>query len=83
MSKLAIILVREGPKSRNKTMVDISVKYYTGYCSKNKFLLQTMADKVLRHFVVKFDLSVLVPSPQNNVEFSISSVAQSTAPSQH
>ena len=37
MSKLAIIFPREGPKSLNKAMVDISIKYYTGYFSKNKF----------------------------------------------
>ena len=36
MSKLAIIFPREGPKSLNKAMVDISIKYYTGYFSKNK-----------------------------------------------
>ena len=35
--KLAIIFPREGPKSLNKAMVDISIKYYTGYFSKNKF----------------------------------------------
>ena len=26
-------------------MVDISIKYYTGYFGKNRFLLQTMGDK--------------------------------------
>ena len=37
MSKLAIIFLWEGPKSRNKAMVDISIKYYTGYFGKSKF----------------------------------------------
>ena len=37
MNKLAIIFPREGLKSLNKAMVDISIKYYTGYFSKNKF----------------------------------------------
>ena len=37
MSKLAIIFPREGPKSLNKAMVDISIKYYTGYVRKNNF----------------------------------------------
>ena len=37
MSKLAIIFPREGPNSLNKAMVDISIKYYTGYFRKNKF----------------------------------------------
>ena len=37
MSKLAIIFPREVPKSLNKVMVGISIKYYTGYFSENKF----------------------------------------------
>ena len=37
MSKLAIIFPQEGRKSLNKAMVDISIKYYTGEFSKNKF----------------------------------------------
>ena len=37
MSKLAMIFPQEGPKSWNKAVVDISIKYYTGYFSKNKF----------------------------------------------
>ena len=37
MSKLAIIFPRERPKSLIKAMVDISIKYYIGYFSKNKF----------------------------------------------
>ena len=37
MSKLAIIFPQEGPKSLNKAMVDISIKYYTGYFRKNNF----------------------------------------------
>ena len=57
MSKLAIIFLWEGPKSRNIAMVDISIKDYTGYFSKNKFCRQ-WATKVLRHLVVKFDFVV-------------------------
>ena len=41
MSMLAIIYPWEEPKSRNKAMAGISIKYYTGYFSKNKF---TVAD---------------------------------------
>ena len=37
MRKLAIIFPREGPKSLNKAMADISIKYYTGYFRKNNF----------------------------------------------
>ena len=37
MSKLAIIFPREGPKSPNEAMLDISIKYYTGYFRKNNF----------------------------------------------
>ena len=37
MSKLAIIFPREGRKSLNKAMVDISIKYYTGYFRQNNF----------------------------------------------
>ena len=36
MSRLAIILPQKEPGYRNKAMADISVKYYTGYFSKNK-----------------------------------------------
>ena len=39
------------------------------------------ATKVLRHFVIK--LNFWASSPQNNVDFSISSTAQTTAPTQH
>ena len=37
MNKLAIIFPREGPKSLNKVMADISIKNYTGYFRKNNF----------------------------------------------
>ena len=42
------------------------------------------ATKVLRHLVVKFDFwSLFAPfPPKNNVDFSISSTAQSTPPTQ-
>ena len=39
MSKLAILFPREGPKSLNKAMVDISMKYYTGYFRENNFFV--------------------------------------------
>ena len=45
MSKLAIIFPREGPKSLNKAMVDISIKYYTAISAKTSFLFQTMGNK--------------------------------------
>ena len=35
--KLAIIFPRKGPKSLNKAMVYITIKYYTGYFRKNIF----------------------------------------------
>ena len=46
------------------------------------------ATKVLRHLVVKLDLGASwshfpPPSPQNNVDFSISSTGQTTAPARH
>ena len=45
------------------------------------------ATKVLRHLVIKLNFwaswSHFPPSPQNNVAFSISSTAQTTAPTQH
>ena len=45
------------------------------------------ATKVLRHFVIKLNFwaswSLFPPSPQNNVDFSISLTAQTTAPTQH
>ena len=45
MSKLAIIFPREGPKSRNKVMVDISINTTPVISAKTSFLLQTMGDK--------------------------------------
>ena len=64
MSKLAIIFPREGPKSLNKAMVDISIKYYTGYFRKNNFLLQTMGDKSVETLCNKIEfLSILVTFP--------------------
>ena len=37
MSKLAIIFPQEGRKSLNKAMVDVSIKYFTGYFRQNNF----------------------------------------------
>ena len=65
MSKLAIIFPREGRKSLNKAMVDISIKYYTGYFRQNNFfLLQTMGDKSVETLCNKIEfLSILVTFP--------------------
>ena len=44
-------------------MVDISIKYYTAYFSKNSFLLQTMGDKSVETLSNKIEfLSILVTS---------------------
>ena len=55
--------------------------------AKKSFLLQTMGDKSVGTLSNKIEfLSILVtfsPFPQNNVDFSISSTAQTTAPTQH
>ena len=88
MSKLAIIFPREGPKSLNKAMVDISIKYFTGYFRKNNFSFADNGRQNVETLCTKIEfLSILVtfpPSPpQNNVDFSISSTAQTTAPTQH
>ena len=87
MSKLAIIFPREGPKSRNKVMVDISIKTTPVISAKTSFLLQTMGDKSVETLSNKIEfLSILVtfsPFPPDNVDFSISSTAQTTAPTQH
>ena len=59
-------------------------KSYLGHCSADRWNLLQWATKVLRHLAVKFDFlrfgNIFPPFPQNNVDFSISSTAQTTAP---
>ena len=46
MSKLAIIFPREGPKSLNKAMVDISINTTPLILGKTSFLLQTCLEAI-------------------------------------
>ena len=67
-------------------MFILQFKRKESFCIYHTFFQSTMSDKtVLRHLAVKFDFLRLgnippAPFPQNNVDFSIFSITQTTVP---